>query len=88
MSFNVEFGPEWEKYSSKLDHSIRKRIIKKLKQLFQERKTRKLKVGLPYNVIEVGQYRICFVEDKKEKKRILYFVGTHKEYERWIGLRK
>ncbi len=88
MSFKIEFDPKWEEYYSNLDPSIKKRVIKKLKQLFQERKTKKLKFGLKYNVLKIGQFSVCFAENEKEKKRILYFVGNHKEYEKWIGLKK
>lgn len=47
---------------------------------------RHLKFGRVENVEEFGQYRIAYVTDEEEKVKVVYFVGTHKEYERWLGL--
>ena len=87
MAFKIEFHPDWARYYSQLDESIRKRIAKKVAQLIREQKFRHLKFGLEHCVVEVGQYRVCFIENTQEKKRIFVFVGDHKEYEKWIGLK-
>ena len=36
-------------------------------------------------VKKVGQYRIVYVKDIVEKKKIIYFIGDHKEYEKWYS---
>jgi mRNA-degrading endonuclease RelE of RelBE toxin-antitoxin system len=69
----------------KLESHIKTRIIKKLKLLKEEREFRHLRFGLPYFVLEIGQYRICFTEDDEKKTRTLIFVGNHKEYEKWYN---
>jgi hypothetical protein len=37
-------------------------------------------------VEEVGQYRICYKSFEDRKVRRFYFVGDHKEYERWARM--
>ena len=58
--------------------------MKKILQLSSEHSSRHLK-QTPVFVEEVGQYRICFRIDEKEKVKIFYFVGDHKDYERWYS---
>ncbi len=76
------FGQDWDEYFNKLDNPIKERIWKKIQQLKHLTKTRHLKHGLPFFVIESGQYRICFEEI--EEKRIIRFAGNHKQYEKWF----
>jgi hypothetical protein len=38
-------------------------------------------------VEEVGQYRICYKSFEARKVRRFYFVGDHKEYERWARMK-
>ena len=75
---------DWaEKELAKIDKSERQPILKKLAQLQNDDPARHLKKGLPFFVAEAGQYRICFnVDDKKMEKRV-YFIGSHKDYEKW-----
>ena len=88
MAFKIDFDSDLDKYYSKLDNSIRIRIAKRLLILKEDRNFRRLKFGLPHYVVEFGQYRVVFTEDNHKRKRTLVFVGTHKYYERWLGLRK
>ena len=76
--YTDEFSYELEK----LDNSISIHVIKKIKQSMIERNFKKLK-HFNVNILKVGQYRVGFLD--KEDKRILLFVGTHKEYEEWYS---
>ena len=49
------------------------------------KKFRHLKLGSPFFIVESGQYRICFIETKN--KRILMFIGNHKDYDKWTGIK-
>ena len=44
-----------------------------------------MQFGLPYFVIEVGQYRIVYKYYEEKELKIIYFIGTHKEYEKWYS---
>lgn len=50
-------------------------------QLKKAAKARHLRHGLPFFVVESGQLRVCFEEDRR--KRIIVFAGNHKQYEKW-----
>ena len=79
--FELLYSPGWDVHFSRMDKSVQAPIIKKIKQLVFLGKTRHLEHGLPFFVVECGQYRICFKE--KDNKRIVVFVGDHKQYEKW-----
>ena len=58
-------------------------IWKRIQRLKADEKARHLKRGLPYFVIDVGQYRIGFIEEKGT--RTIAFVGNHKQYQKWYA---
>jgi len=84
--YSLEFDEKWDEYFSKLDKEMQRRAWQKIQQLKRPLSSRHLKQGLRLFVAELGQYRIAYAvfEDRKVKK--FYFVGTHKEYERWTGI--
>ena len=86
--YKIIFGEGWNNYFSKLDKSVQVKIIKKIEKMRSKPSGRHHKYGFGTNVEEIGQYRIVYVTDEKEKIRIIYFVGTHKDYEKWLGLRR
>lgn len=79
--FELDFADGWDIHFSKLDNSERERIWKKIQQLKFLAKVRHLKKGLPFFVVETGQYRVCF--EQKQKTRMVVFAGNHKQYEEW-----
>ena len=79
--FEIDFAEGWDKHYSKLDGFEREKIWKKIQQLKRLQKARHLKHGLPFFVLEAGQYRICFEE--KQGARTIMFAGNHKQYEKW-----
>ena len=83
MKYKVKLKPRAENNFSKLDKSNRKIILKKLLQLETKATSRHLKRGLSFFVEEVKQYRIAFKVDEKVKIKDIYFIGTHKQYEKW-----
>jgi len=81
-NWEILYVPDWDKHFKKLDVSIQKIIFKKIQQLINNLPSRSLHT-INFKIEEVGQYRIAFFEDVKNKTRKIYFVGNHKEYEKW-----
>lgn len=84
--YAIEFHEEWDGYFSRLDKTMKKRVMRKILQLQYGVHSRHLKQGLPFYVSEIGQYRLCYAVDEARKTKMVYFVGDHKEYEKWLGL--
>ncbi len=83
MSYFVIFHEEARRRLLALDRSVRGRILNRIARMKIEPAGRHLRHGLPYFVTEVGQYRIAYEVDETEKKKIIQFVGDHKEYAEW-----
>jgi len=83
--FEIGYDKDWTSFWKKIPREQHERILKKILELKEDKQFRHLKLGSPYFVLEVGQYRICFIEE--DTKRILMFVGNHKDYEKWIGMK-
>jgi len=79
--FELSFVDGWDIHYSKMDSAEKQRIWKKILQLKTLAKARHMKQGLPYFVVETGQYRICFKEE--ENQRTIHFAGNHKQYQKW-----
>jgi len=79
--FKIDFAECWDEFFVKLDKSEKDRLWKRIQKLAAFLKARHLKHGLPFFVVETGQYRICF-EETKGIRRIM-FAGNHKQYEKW-----
>ncbi len=82
--YKIKYAPGWDIYYSKMDNSQRIPIAKKVKKLKQKKKKRHLYYGLPFSVDEVNQYRIVYKTFEKEKFVRIYFIGDHKQYEKWL----
>ncbi len=81
--FRLDYADGWDRFFAKMDKSQQARIWKKIQSLKTRPSARHLKKGVPFFVLETGQYRICFEE--KGKARIVMFAGTHKQYEKWLS---
>ena len=82
------FKPGWDSHFSKMDSSIQKMLWKKIQQQKHETKTRHLKHGIRFSVVEMNQYRIALKINEKHRTKTIHFAGTHKQYEKWYtGLR-
>lgn len=86
MEYSLEFEECWDSYFKKLDSSMRGRVWKKIQQLKGSIPSRHLKKGLDFYVSEIGQYMLCYKINEKAKVKTIYFVGDHKEYEKWLGI--
>ncbi|MBU0586300.1 hypothetical protein KJ780_02210 [Candidatus Micrarchaeota archaeon] len=83
--YALQFEPDFISRLKKLDNSIRIKIGKKINQVRDGLPGRHLEHGADYFVEEVGQYRICYKSFEEKKIRRFYFVGDHKEYEKWYN---
>jgi mRNA-degrading endonuclease RelE of RelBE toxin-antitoxin system len=79
--FELDYADDWDIHFLKLDNAQQERIWKRIQKLKELLSTRHLKHGLPFFVLETGQYRICYLESSV--LRTIIFAGTHKQYEKW-----
>ncbi len=86
--YELAFEDEWESRFDRLDKSVQIRVWKKVLQIKAGLPGRHLGKGAGYFVEEVGQYRIAYKSFDETNVRKFYFVGTHKEYMKWLGLEK
>jgi mRNA-degrading endonuclease RelE of RelBE toxin-antitoxin system len=78
----VEFDQDWPQYFQRLDGELKERVSKKINKVLEYPQKRHLK-SIPCFVVEVGQYRIVYQVFEECKTVKFYFVGNHKEYEKW-----
>ncbi len=86
MEYSLEFDEGWDCYFKRLDKSMKVRVWKKIQQLKGSVPSRHLKKGLDFHVSEIGQYRLCYKIDDNKMAKTIYFVGNHKDYEKWLGI--
>ena len=88
--YSFKFDEDWTGYFKKVPKEIRERFLKRMKKYrkFPTPSFRHTKLGVHYFIDEIGQYRVCFVSDEEKKLRTFYFIGDHKEYEKFLGIRK
>lgn len=80
--WRIEFKPGWDIYFKKFDKSVQEQIQKKFEKMKQPLLARGLHSSR-YQVEEIGQYRIAFIQDEESKTKYIHFVGNHKQYEKW-----
>ena len=85
MPYALVYDEDWNKHFRDFDKTIQVRLIKKLEQLKIKGKSRHLGHGVPFFVEEVGGYRIVFTVDEASKTKKIWFVGNHKQYEKWYS---
>ena len=79
--YELAYADDWDKYFKKMNKDIQRKIWKQIQQIKHLEKAKHLKHGLPFFIVETTQYRLDY--KKEENKRIIYFVGSHKQYEKW-----
>ncbi|MBN2122631.1 hypothetical protein JW721_06290 [Candidatus Micrarchaeota archaeon] len=88
--YSLLFDEGWGAYFGELPREIRKRFKRRIGKYesFPTHTFRHAKHGVRYFIDEIGQYRVCFVSDEETKERTFYFIGDHKAYEKFLGMRK
>ncbi len=81
--YKLVFDEDWSKYFNKLDNLIKERTAKKIKKIIEFPQKRHLKKSANYFVDEIGQSRIIYRIFEQQKEVRFYFIGNHKEYEKW-----
>ncbi len=66
-----------------LDNSIKEQAAKKISKILEFPEKRHLKKGAKFFVDEIGQHRILYRVFEENDEVRFYFVGKHKEYEKW-----
>ncbi|MBU1120654.1 MAG: hypothetical protein ABIE23_05925 [archaeon] len=77
------FDEDWPEYFNKLDHAVKERAAKKIRKILEFPKKRHLKKGARFFVDEIGQSRIVYRVFEENNEVRFYFIGNHKEYEKW-----
>lgn len=80
--WEIKYYPGWDKHFKKFDSNIQITILKKIKQMKQDLKPRRLHRS-NYLVEEIGQYRIAYIIDEINLIKKIHFIGNHKQYEKW-----
>jgi len=83
--FKAVYDEDWLKYFIILDNIIKERITKKIKKILEFPKKRHLSKKANFFVDEAGQYRILYRVFEETNEVRFYFVGNHKQYEKWFN---
>ena len=78
----IDYEKDWDIYFNDLDKTLQLHILKKIQQLQYDISARHLR-KLNFFILEVGQNRVAFFENKITKVRTISFVGNHTQYEKW-----
>lgn len=81
--YSLEFDPEWNKYFQQLPEIIKIRVAKKINNIIYEPHKRHMEGNAKFFVDKVGQYRLTYRIFENILLVKFYFVGKHKEYEKW-----
>lgn len=78
------FDEDWPEFFDKLESQLKERILKKIQKILEFPQKRHLKKGADYFVDQIGQYRIVYRIFEERKAVKFYFIGNHKDYEKWF----
>ena len=81
--YSAAFHKDWSEYFDKLENILKERVAKKIKKILEHPQKRHLGGQATYFVDEIGQYRIIYMIFEENREVRFYFVGNHKEYEKW-----
>ena len=81
--YKESFDEKWPEYFAKLDNKIKERVAKKIKKILEFPQKRHLRKSAKFFVDEIGQHRIVYRVFEENNEVRFYFVGNHKEYEKW-----
>ena len=81
--YKATFHKDWPEYFDKLNNQIKERTAKKIQKILERPQKRHLVSGAKYFVDEIGQYRILYLIFEEKQEVRFFFIGNHKEYEKW-----
>jgi len=81
--YKASFHKDWPGYFDKLENQIKEHTVKKIQKILEHPQKRHLGGGAKYFVDEIGQYRILYMVFEERQEVRFFFVGNHKEYEKW-----
>ena len=82
--YKATFHKDWPEYFDKLEPAIKERITKKIQKILEHPQKRHLGGGAKYFVDGAGQHRILYMLFEENQEVRFFFVGKHKEYEKWF----
>lgn len=87
--YALEYDQDWSIYFENVPPDIQQRFLKRREKYsnFPSFAFRHEQHGVEYFVDEIGQYRVLFTSDESTKTRRFYFIGKHKEYDKFLGVR-
>ncbi|MEK6979707.1 MAG: hypothetical protein AABW86_05780 [Candidatus Micrarchaeota archaeon] len=88
--YQLEYDQDWYGYFDTVPEDIQRRFMKRREKYiaFPTFAFRHEKREVTFFVDEIGQYRALFTSDETTLTRKFYFIGDHKAYEKFIGIRK
>ncbi|MBU2100294.1 type II toxin-antitoxin system RelE/ParE family toxin [Candidatus Micrarchaeota archaeon] len=81
--YKATFHKDWPDYFDKLENTVKEHVSKKIQKILEHPKKRHLGGGAKYFVDEIGQHRILYMVFEEKQEVRFFFVGNHKEYEKW-----
>ena len=81
--YRATFHRDWTKYFNLLENQLQERATKKIQKILDYPQKRHLRTGAKYFVGQVGQYRILYMVFEERQEVRFFFIGKHKEYEKW-----
>ena len=83
--YKATFHKGWPEYFDKLENQIKERTVRKIQKILECPQKRHLEGGAKYFVDEIGQYRILYMVFEEGQEVRFFFVGNHKQYEKWYN---
>jgi mRNA-degrading endonuclease RelE of RelBE toxin-antitoxin system len=77
------FDEEWPCFLNSPEFAMQERTAKKIAKILLHPQKRHLKKGARFFVGQIGQCRIVYRVFEESKEVKFYFIGSHKEYEKW-----
>jgi mRNA-degrading endonuclease RelE of RelBE toxin-antitoxin system len=81
--YALELDPMWGDYFQALPEVIKIRVLKKIDNIILNPYKWHMEGAAKFFVAEVGQYRLTYFVFENTKTVRFYFIGKHKEYEKW-----
>ncbi len=81
--YNATFDNSWIEHFQKLDSAMKERVARKIGKILGCPQKRHLKKAARFFVDEAGQNRIIYRVSEESNEVRFYFVGNHKQYEKW-----